>query len=211
MSYYSEREYKQDTSPRDRWFDELYFKRWFNEMKGPILDIGCATGNFIANRPDSVEGIDIDDDSLAIAKQRGFRVRHLDVATEFHTLPDASYEGIYAKHVIEHLQDPLSFLKEVKRLLRPNGTAIISTPNCPYVLTKMFYDDYTHVRPLTKVSLAMLAHDAGIKNFDISQDFRCFPGLGRIMRATKLTPEQVRAIQAKLGIQGISLILRIRS
>lgn len=210
MSHYSEKEYRPHKAEKELWFDELYFQRWFTNVDGPILDMGCATGNFIANAPDLIEGIDIDEDGLKIARERGFRVQKLDLENEMPRLETNRYAAIYAKHVIEHLDKPLAVLKEIKRVLRPGGFAVISTPNCPYTLKRMFYDDYTHVHPFTNKSLIMLARDAGFSEFSVSEDFRCLPGLGRFMRLTKIQPESIADLQHALGIRGLSLILEVR-
>ncbi len=208
MSHYSEQEYRVRTSDKDLWLDRINYQRFFAGIEGRKLDIGCATGNFITNDPEHMEGIDIDQDSLEIARSRGFTVQHLNASTQLSSLPANTYHGIYAKHVIEHLEQPLEFLKQVRRILAPGGKVVISTPNCPYALTRMFYDDYTHVRPLTARSLCMIARDAGFTTFTITEDFRCFPGLGRLMRTFSLKPDQVRAAQNILRIRGLSLILQ---
>jgi 2-polyprenyl-3-methyl-5-hydroxy-6-metoxy-1,4-benzoquinol methylase len=209
MSYYSEIEYKKKDSS-SLWFEELYYHRWFDDVKGRILDVGCATGNFIALDPERIEGVDIDDDSLEIARARGFNVRKLDAEKGMSEIADQSYGGIYAKHVVEHLHDPFTFVEHLRRVLAPGGLAVISTPNCPYVLDKHFWDDYTHIHPFTANSLRMIAYDAGFKDVTIYQDFRCFPGLGRIMRTFGLTPTFIRTIQACFGIRGLSLIVELR-
>jgi SAM-dependent methyltransferase len=208
MSYFSDVEYKIKNTPQGLWFEKLYFERWFKDMKGPILDIGCATGNFIAVKPEIIEGVENDPDSYKIAKERGFNVFKLDVEKEMDKLASAKYEGIYAKQIIEHLYDPLNFLKEIKRILKPRGKAVILTPNCPFMLDH-FWGDYTHRRPLTRTSLTRICYDVGLKNIKIYEDFRCFPGLGRLMRAFHLKPEWVRAFQKILGIKGYALILEI--
>lgn len=209
MSYFSDIEYKVKNKKEDLWFEQLYFNRWFKDMSGPVLDIGCATGNFISVKPEIIEGIEIDEDCYKIVKERGFMVRRLDVEKGLSQLGADKYEGIYAKHIIEHLHEPLSFLKEIKRILKPGGKAVISTPNCPYMLSKNFWDDYTHQRPFTKMSLEMIAYDAGFKKILVYEDFRCWPGLGRVMRLFHLTPSWVSLVQSFFGIRGLSLILEI--
>ncbi len=209
MSYFSDIEYKIKNNPKELWFERLYFNRWFKDMTGPILDIGCATGNFISVRPEIIEGIEIDEDCYKIAQERGFTVQRLDVDSELNKMEADKYQGVYVKHVIEHLQDPLNFLKEIKRILKPGGRAVILTPNCPYMLNKNFWDDYTHLRPFTKKSLEMITYDAGFSDIKVYEDFRCFVGLGRLMRWLNLSPNQIRKIQALLGIRGLSLILEI--
>ena len=209
MSYFSDKEYKGKREGDNFWFEELYFNRWFREFSDPILDVGCATGNFIAIKPNLIEGIDIDEDSLAVARSRGFKVRKVDAQKPLEEVESSRYQGVYVKHVIEHLPDPLSFLREVKRILKPGGKVVILTPNCPYMFTRGFWDDYTHVRPFTKRSLEMVAYDAGFRGINISEDFRCFPGLGLLMRAFRISPRVLRFIQSILFIRGLSLIAEV--
>jgi 2-polyprenyl-3-methyl-5-hydroxy-6-metoxy-1,4-benzoquinol methylase len=209
MSYFSDIEYKQKTK-ENSWFEEFYFNRFFNKSTGYILDVGCATGNFIAIDPKKIEGIDIDDDSLMIAESRGFKVSKVNCDGLMGELPADYYSGLYAKHIIEHLEHPLDFLKGVNRTLKIGGLAIISTPNCPYTLTKNFFDDYTHISPFTKSSLKMIAYDAGFTNIKIYEDFRCFTGLGKIIRQFSISSKTVSKIQRIFGIRGLSLIMELR-
>lgn len=43
--------------------------------------------------------------------------------------PNERFDTILASEIIEHLDNPLYFLKECKRILKPNGTIILTTPN----------------------------------------------------------------------------------
>ena len=204
MSYYSTNQYKEK---ENTWFEKFYFKRWFKDNPGPILDMGCATGNFISINPDIIEGIDIDEDCLVVCRKRGFNVKHVDADSGLSELPGDYYKGIYSKQIIEHIHSPLEYMKQVRRMLQKGGKAVLLTPNCPYALNKFFWDDYTHVRPLTKESLKRLALDAGFKKFTIYTDFRCFPGLGRLIRMFHLTPAFISRIQRLFFIQGLTLII----
>ncbi len=205
MSYYSDFKYGQ----RNKWFERLYFNRWFKNAVGPILDIGCSTGNFMMVKPEIFEGVEIDEQAIRAAQSRGLNVKKIDVESQLGQLPSEKYEGVCAKQIIEHLNDPLNFLKEIKRILKPGGRAIILTLNCPYMLNKSFWDDYTHKHPYTKKSLMMVAYDAGFKKMKIYEDFRCFPGLGFLMRVFHLSPELVSKIQKAFFIEGLSLIMEL--
>lgn len=81
-----------------------------------ILDVGCGLNKL----PNSI-GIDIDKGSRA------------DLIHDLNSYPypveKNSFDQVYAKHIIEHLNDPRIFLREVFRILKPTGTAFIETPH----------------------------------------------------------------------------------
>lgn len=207
MSYYSKNQYK----PKNNlWFEIFYFNRWFKNNQGPILDIGCATGNFIAVNPKKISGIEFDNDCLEKCYSRGFDVKKLNIANELDRLDSNYYNGVYAKQIIEHLEDPLYFLKHINRVLKKGGNAVILTPNCPYALNRFFWDDYTHVRPLTKISLKKLALDAGFKEFYIYMDFRSFTGVGFLIRKFNLSPRLISKIQNIFFIRGLTLVMELK-
>lgn len=206
MSYYSDISYKE----RDQWFMTLYFNRWFGGMNGPILDVACAAGAFIAVKPDIIEGIDIDEENLRRSREKGYMVRHIDIDKgEMSQLPGDYYEGVMASQIIEHLEHPLEFLKEVRRVLKPDGMAVVLTPNIPYEL-KNFWDDYTHKQPFTRRALRMIAYDAGFTNIKISEDFRCGFGVGFLMRTLGLSPDTIGRMQRFCFFRGRSLILELK-
>jgi 2-polyprenyl-3-methyl-5-hydroxy-6-metoxy-1,4-benzoquinol methylase len=97
---------------------------------GSLLDIGCGMG-FL---PESARrmgfkarGIDLN--SHAVAKgQKMFP--ELDISCSgLDTIANNSIDIIVLNHVIEHVIDPISFLKEVSEKLRPDGILIIGVPN----------------------------------------------------------------------------------
>jgi len=125
----------QELALRDSGFLDLE-RHLFEESRGKgcaphILDIGCATGALLASLRDrgwSCTGAELCDPSAEYAR----RVRSLDVRSnpiEKAGLPDNSFDVIHASHLIEHLNDPRSFVRTVRRLLKPAGTLLVSTPN----------------------------------------------------------------------------------
>lgn len=99
-----------------------------------VLDVGCGTGHgaaVLAQAARSVTGVDRD--RLAVAQaQRQFAHRSLAFATGDAAalpLPDGSVDAVVAFGTVEHLDGHDAFLDEVRRVLRPGGLLIASTPD----------------------------------------------------------------------------------
>jgi SAM-dependent methyltransferase len=92
---------------------------------GRILDLGCGVGHsYHLLAPRQTVGVDIDPDALA-GQERETHVadmRHL-------PFPDDDFDGVLSVQSIEHVPDPGRVLAEVRRVLRPGGTAVLVTPN----------------------------------------------------------------------------------
>ena len=99
-----------------------------------ILDVGCGDGNFTklmarACKAKEVYGIDISEEALRIAMKNGIICRKIDVDEEDFPFEDNFFDAVTALELIEHLYDPDHFLDEVRRVLKPSGIFVLSTPN----------------------------------------------------------------------------------
>jgi len=96
-----------------------------------ILDIGCATGALLSAFAESgwnATGVETGASMAAYARS----VFGLDVKTgtlEGVELPRGSFDAIMATHLIEHLNDPMSFLRTALAMLRDGGNLFLITPN----------------------------------------------------------------------------------
>jgi ubiquinone/menaquinone biosynthesis C-methylase UbiE len=100
-----------------------------------ILDIACGYGYgtfLMSNHGCKVIGADIDADAVAQAKNiwRNCEFIHADALN----LPfeDATFDAVVTFETIEHVEDEERFLSEMKRVLKPGGLFICSTPNIRY-------------------------------------------------------------------------------
>ncbi len=145
-----------------------------------ILDAGCGRGTYlqIALRilpKASFHACDRED-----ARESGV-VRAVPFSCcdfELHPLPyaDLVFHHINCTHVIEHLHDPLRFLRECHRVLAPGGTLLVEAPDVRLTLLPHlpllaadrdvlnFWDDPTHVRPWSRPGLRKLAEMAGFED-----------------------------------------------
>ncbi len=77
--------------------------------------------------------------------------------------PDNHFDVVYSKSFIEHISEAELYFREVFRILKPGGILLNLTPDWE-VNYKIFYDDYTHVRPFTITSLLNIHKVTGFKN-----------------------------------------------
>lgn len=128
-------------------------------QRGPVLDIGCGPGNFLALAGEHslrVHGVDMLSRNASYCRARGLSA----VAGSVVSLPvtTASAGGILVAHVLEHLtrDELLAAASEIERVLRPGGVAVVVVPR-PRNLWR-FYDDPTHVSPMTEQRISLLFH-----------------------------------------------------
>jgi SAM-dependent methyltransferase len=94
-----------------------------------ILDVGCGTGAnlMMLSQFGETEGVDISQDALSFCRERGLQnVRH--GAAEKLPYEDGTFDLVTALDVVEHLDDDLAGLREIRRVLRPNGHALLFVP-----------------------------------------------------------------------------------
>lgn len=101
---------------------------------GDIIDIGCGTGwgTALLAKASARRCVGIDQDESAIAQAREMypEVAEFTVgdAQEL-ALPSSAFDVVVCLETIEHVTDPDRVLDEVRRVLRPNGLLVISSPN----------------------------------------------------------------------------------
>ncbi len=122
-------------------------------VKGDVLEVGCGTGRgleILLNGSNSYIGLD---------KNGGLIKEHSDKYPEskfiecsvppFPEVADNSIDTLITFHVIEHIKDHKAFVREIYRVLKPGGTAIVTTPNKKIRLARNPW----HVREYTRNEL----------------------------------------------------------
>ncbi len=96
-----------------------------------VLDLGCGLGDFageLAAHGGLVTGCDVAETALALARGRHPGIEFVLTGAEELPFADESFDVVWAGEVLEHVQDLLGLLGEVRRVLRPGGRLLLSTP-----------------------------------------------------------------------------------
>ena len=149
--------------------DEIDFinKLKLSDKQNKLLDIGCGCGFVLSAISDNFEkhGIEIVPEAAAIAEQYATKIYTEGI--EKIPFQEEFFDVISCLHVIEHISDPITFLKVVHKILKTHGHLIISSPNFDGALARRFGENFrllhdkTHVSLFSDFSLKELLEDTG--------------------------------------------------
>jgi len=143
----------------------LAYREAAARVSGRVLEIGTGSGygvELLARAATSLVTVDkrqpVGLDLPPNAEFRCMRVPPVE-------LPDCSMDFVVSFQVIEHIKDDFAFLDEVRRVLRPGGRFIVTTPNAPMSLTRNPW----HVREYTagEFSSLMRSRFRGVEEMGI--------------------------------------------
>jgi ubiquinone/menaquinone biosynthesis C-methylase UbiE len=139
-------------------------------LSGRVLDVACGTGHgsrVLAGRC-TVAGIDQDKGAVEQASGRVPGGEFIVASVPPIPFGDAAFDAITSFETIEHLDDDVGFMAELRRVLRPGGHLLVSTPNRAVTspndaVPKNRY----HVREYLLPEFVALARDAGFEQVDV--------------------------------------------
>jgi len=155
-----------------------------------ILDIGCGRGELLEVFREAdiqAQGIDLNDGSIAICRDKGLVVEKADLFTYLASLEPSSLGGVVCCQVVEHL--PPERLPELIRLaqskLRVGAMLAIETPNpeCLAIFATHFYLDPTHRHPIPSALLAFYLEEAGFGRIEVE---RLYPAIDSMPSLSEL-------------------------
>ena len=158
--------------------------------QGVALDVGTGSGGWVKRMVDSgkfskIYCTDLIDCRGAEARELSFF--KADLANESLELEDNSLDYVFAIEVIEHIENPRRFLREIQRVLKPGGRFVMSTPSCDSfrarlsmllrgyfpAFCKSDYEGSGHITAVTKNDFSRMLKEAG---FSSRQDNFEMPG-----------------------------------
>ncbi len=142
-----------------------------------VLDVGCASGWFLWQvkkefPKSSCTGIDVYKEAITYGKKKykNLELRHADG----HRLPFKAntFDVVVCCEVIEHVLDPAGLLREIRRVLKKKGVAIIEMDSGNLLFTIVWYFwthirhgvwEHAHIQTLNEKKLEMLIKSSGLK------------------------------------------------
>ncbi len=97
---------------------------------GRLLDVGCGNGRYLSTMRSlgwQVQGVELSDEGVRVCRLADLPVHHGDLASA--SFPDAAFDLVTVRHVIEHIPTPHAFMQELARVLKPGGLLVVETPN----------------------------------------------------------------------------------
>ena len=118
---------------------------WANKMKNilngneVVLDVGSSTGHFlklIEDKTKAVYGHEISSKEVAFCREElGLDVDSVPLEERFNK---NTFDYITLIYVLEHIDDPVKFLKDLSKFLKPSGKIIILVPNANDALINLY-------------------------------------------------------------------------
>lgn len=144
--------------------DEFILEHDFTQEK--VLDIGCDNGRVIKLIEDDFQEVHGFDFSVNEPDIENVHFKEGDATKEF-PYEDNTFDSVICREVLEHVTDPYHVIKEAHRVLKPDGTLLLTTPNSNNLAYKIKGPNPAdgHIFELTEYQLS---HVAG-QFFDIEE------------------------------------------
>ncbi len=193
--------------------------------RGRLLDVGAGSGWLVEHMNQlgwQAEGLDFDIQSVVSARARGL-VFHQGGLPE-QNFTEASFDAVTMSHCIEHVHDPLAWLSEVHRILKPGARLTLATPNNASFGHARFGESWfaldppRHLHLFNRDAMTSLMRRAGFTNFRIFTSIRDANGTYIASRAIRsrgkfdmLAPTGVLNKISGRGMQLLEAIVKLYS
>lgn len=162
------------------WLERRSVSRLWPYLRPPrrVLDVGCAAGEFLAavrdaGNPD-VFGVEPGEVAARAARSRELDVFH--GMLEDAGFPSGSFQTVVASHTLEHVVQPVRFLREIHRILSTGGALLLWLPNVESVEARTLgrywigYDAPRHLTTFGVSTLTRALDETGFRVVDVHHE-----------------------------------------
>lgn len=148
---------------KDYWqhpqFEDCTYVRWKADLTRShprvraaksILDVGCGGGailHALDKRDARLCGVEVSAEAVANLQNRGFEGAVVDLEKGALPYETGTFDVVLCYDVFEHLFAPEGLLKEIERVLAPNGVALLCVPNTLNAFNRLVFalGDYVDI------------------------------------------------------------------
>src|SRR5204862_6722418 len=140
--------------------------------RGRLLDVGCGRGELLleaAARGFDVTGIDLSAHAVQTANERLGAPVAIDADLQSAAFPDGRFDVCMCSDVLEHVRDPIALLREIRRVLKPEGVLFLVTPAVDSSVARVMREAWFEIKPehlfyFDKNTLQSAMHRGGFRN-----------------------------------------------
>ena len=221
LDRYDEEYFRYEIENESRFFElmklglsDIHFDELEASLDGEksFVDVGCATGmllEWVKGRGWREKGVEVCSPAVEFGRSRR-GVDIIDGTLEDASLAEASFDMVHCSHLIEHLNDPKGFVREVARILKPGGYFAVTTPNIDGFQARLFRSAWRSLIPdhlflFSIRTLRRLLEGAGFAVLRV----RTWGGLG-VGSAPGWIKRPMDRIAKRIGIGDVVIILARR-
>ena len=170
-----------------------------NENKKRIIDIGCGNGLISSKFDERYIKYGLEVSKLAAEAASQYITNINTNALESDSYPEEFFDVVFSYYVIEHIEDPVSFIENICLIMKTHGKLVLGTPNFDSAMARRFgknfrmLHDKTHISLFSDFSLKELLEDSGFQVDKIDYPFFETPyftkkNVNRIFDISKVSP-----------------------
>lgn len=152
--------------------------RRYGQQGARLLEIGSGMGHLVGQLEDTFETYGMDLNHWAVRQSRSVVGKTQLQTASAQELPyrEAVFNVVIIKHIVEHLPDPQTAIREIGRVTEPGGTLILATPNLDSLLKPwkgdrwIGYQDPTHISLKRPAEWIEMIRGAGFRLLKVFSD-----------------------------------------
>jgi CMP-N-acetylneuraminic acid synthetase/2-polyprenyl-3-methyl-5-hydroxy-6-metoxy-1,4-benzoquinol methylase len=148
-----------------------------DDKQKTIIDIGCGNGQISSKFDDRYVKYGLEVSNVA-AKNARKHITHVSTKPlEKNSYEEEFFDVVFSYHVIEHIEDPVSFIENINHIMKTHGKLVLGTPNFDCAMARRFGENFrllhdkTHISLFSDFSLRDLLEDSGFQVDKIDYPF----------------------------------------